>query len=154
MHDFTPTDHVPPTITPRGLADYLEVITHPVFAAGLATQVVDSKWSGFHDAFEGFDPRAVASFEESDIERLLDDQRIIRSDDKIRATVANARTLLEIDADNNGFAGWLHSFDRYDEVAEALKDRFEWVGDFGGYWIMSVLDEPRPPWEAWSAEHE
>ena len=35
-----------------------------------------------------------------------------------------------------------------------MKERFEWIGDFGVYWVMTVLDEPRPPWEEWSAEFE
>lgn len=154
MHDFTPTDHVPPTIVARGLADHLEVISHPVFAAGLATQVVDAMWPAIVQAFDGFDPREVASYAEPDIERLMANDDIINSETKIRATVANAATLLDIDEHHNGFAGWLHSFDGYDEVAAALKEHFEWIGDFGAYWVMTVLDEPRPPFEEWSAEFE
>lgn len=154
MHDFTPIDNVPPSIVARGLADYLEVITHPVFAAGLAAQVVDSMWAAIVTAFDDFDPRAVASYGEPDVERLLADDDIINSETKIRATIANAETLLEINESNNGFAGWLHSFDDYDAVVAALEQRFEWIGNFGAYWIMTVLDEPRPLFEQWSADHE
>ena len=154
MHDFTPTDHIPPSIVARGLADYLEVVTHPVFSAGLATQVIDAMWPGFDAAFDHFDPHAVAAYDDSDVERLVHDERIVRSETKIRATIANAATILELADEHNGFAGWLHSFDGYDAVAAAMQERFGWIGDYGVYWIMSVLDEPRPPWEEWSARYE
>src|SRR5215212_1895958 len=61
------------------------------FQAGLAWITVLRKREAFREAFSGFEPERVAAFEESDIERLLGDARIIRSRAKIESTIAGAR---------------------------------------------------------------
>lgn len=154
MHDFAPdADHVPPQITPRGLADYFEVITRAVINAGISWQAVQAKWAGFDAALAGFDPRAVADFDEQDVDRLATDERIIRNRRKLAGTVTNARTLLALADEHDGFAGWLHGHDGYDATATALVGEFRFVGDFGAYWILHTIREPVPEYHAWRAAH-
>lgn len=64
------------------------------FQAGLAWIVVLRKREAFQAAFKQFDPAKVARFGETDIARLLDDPRIIRSRAKIQATIDGARIFL------------------------------------------------------------
>lgn len=64
------------------------------FQAGLAWITVLRKRPAFREVFHGFDPAAVASMDEADIERLLGDARIIRHRGKIEATIDNARAYL------------------------------------------------------------
>lgn len=61
------------------------------FQAGLAWSVILAKRENFRAAFAGFDPRAVAAFDERDIERLLGDAGIVRSRAKIEATIRGAQ---------------------------------------------------------------
>ncbi len=49
------------------------------FQAGLAWITILRKRDAFREAFEGFDPEIVATFGEADVERLLEDARIMRS---------------------------------------------------------------------------
>ena len=52
---------------------------------------------GYRAAFAGFDPVAVAAFDDHDIERLLADPGIVRNRAKVTSTVGNARARLELD---------------------------------------------------------
>jgi len=64
------------------------------FQSGLAWITILRKREAFREAFAGFDPEAVASFDEHDVERLLTDAGIVRHQGKIRATIANAQAVL------------------------------------------------------------
>jgi DNA-3-methyladenine glycosylase I len=63
------------------------------FQAGLAWITVLRKRDALREVLAGFDPEAVA---ELDVEPLLDDPRIIRSQPKLRACVTNARATLAL----------------------------------------------------------
>jgi len=61
------------------------------FQAGLSWITILRKRPRFREVFAGFDPRAVAEFGDTDVERLLGDPGIIRNRAKILATIGNAR---------------------------------------------------------------
>jgi DNA-3-methyladenine glycosylase I len=77
--------------------------------AGLAWITVLRKRDGYRRAFAGFDPEVVARYDDSDVERLLVDPGIVRNRAKIRATIANARGVLELRS-AGGFGEHLWSF--------------------------------------------
>jgi DNA-3-methyladenine glycosylase I len=79
------------------------------FQAGLSWLTILRKRDAFRKAFRDFDPVKVARFTEKDIERLLANERIIRSRAKIEATIAGARIFLAMEKDG-GFAKtmWAH----------------------------------------------
>jgi len=64
------------------------------FQSGLSWLTILRKREAFRDVFLNFDATAVAEFDEGDVERLLQDARIIRHRGKINATINNARALL------------------------------------------------------------
>ena len=66
------------------------------FQAGLSWLTILRKRENFRSAFAGFDPAAVARFDEDDIQRLLADEGIVRHQGKIRSTVNNAARALEM----------------------------------------------------------
>ncbi len=77
----------------RGL---YELLTLEGFQAGLAWIVVLRKRENLRAAFRGFDPEAVARFDDADVARLLADPGIIRSRAKILAAIAGARVALDM----------------------------------------------------------
>lgn len=154
VHDLSPLPSgAPRTIEPRTLADHFEVLTRAVFNAGLAWQVVQAHWEALGAAFAGFDPREVAGYDEHDVQRIISDPDVIQSGNKIRGTVENAATFMELVADHNGFAGWLHSFATWEERQEALTRRFRWLGDFGAYWYGVTVGEDVPDYRQWAPAH-
>ena len=121
----------PKRIRPKALADYLEVMTKSAFQSGISWRVIEAKWDGFREAFHGFDPKWVASLEEPDVERLAKDTRIVRNRRKIEATVHNARTMLDLDREHDGFRSYLRSHASFEETVADMRKRFKFLGDMG-----------------------
>jgi 3-methyladenine DNA glycosylase Tag len=144
----------PQQITPTGPADYLEVMTKAVFQSGMSWQVVETKWPGFREAFDGFDPEKVAGYTGDDVERLAADTRIIRNRRKIEATLTNAETMLELERSPGGFAGWLRSHPGFEATVAALRSEFRFLGETGAYFFLYVVGEPVPSHDEWMKRHQ
>ncbi|MDQ0895541.1 DNA-3-methyladenine glycosylase I [Agromyces ramosus] len=67
------------------------------FQAGLSWITILRRRPAFREVFHDFDPERVAAMTDTDIQRLLGDERIIRHRGKIEATIQNARATLELD---------------------------------------------------------
>ena len=79
------------------------------FQAGLSWITILKKRDAFREAFENFDPIKVAAFTEDDVERLLQNEGIVRHRGKINAAIKGANAYLEIEA-NEGFANYIWSY--------------------------------------------
>ncbi|PIE21369.1 MAG: DNA-3-methyladenine glycosylase I [Arachnia propionica] len=66
------------------------------FQAGLSWLTVLRKRDTLRAAFADFVPQRVAAFTEDDVARLMGDPGIIRNRAKIKATINNAATLIEL----------------------------------------------------------
>lgn len=79
------------------------------FQAGLSWITILRKRENFRAAFAGFDPHALAKWGAADIERLMQDQGIIRHRGKIEATLTNAQAYLKLEAEI-GFSKFIWGF--------------------------------------------
>ena len=75
--------------------------------AGLSWLTVLKKRAAFRAAFDGFDPASVAAYGAAERERLLGDAGIIRNRAKVDAAIANAATVVALQAEHGSFAAWL-----------------------------------------------
>jgi DNA-3-methyladenine glycosylase I len=141
----------PPRKKPRSLSGYLEALSRPVFQAGISWRVIDAKWDGIREAFALFDPPTVARFRARDVQRLLNDRRVVRSRPKIVATIDNAQALLELDKEHHGFGRYLSSRGSFEETVADLKREFRFIGDSGAYHFLYAVDRPVPPHDQWFA---
>lgn len=138
----------PDRITPKSLADYLEVLTKSAFQSGMSWKVIEAKWDGFREAFAGFDPETVAGLDEHDVDQLTQDTRIVRNRRKIEATVHNADTLLRLSGGTvKGFQTWLRSFDDYPTLEKAIRKEFKFLGRSGIYVWLWIVSEEVPPYQ-------
>ncbi|MDI1298409.1 DNA-3-methyladenine glycosylase I [Methylotenera sp.] len=80
------------------------------FQAGLSWITVLRKREAFRQAFAEFDPVKVANFNEDDINRLMNNEGIIRARAKIEATIAGAKIYCEMMARNENFSDFCWSF--------------------------------------------
>jgi DNA-3-methyladenine glycosylase I len=78
--------------------------------AGLSWATILRKREAYRRAFAGFDPAKVARFTARDAARLLRDPGIVRNRAKIRATIGNARAVLEIQREHGSLAKYLWKF--------------------------------------------
>ena len=107
----------------RGL---FERFTLEAFQSGLAWITILRKRDGFRAAFAGFDPEAVARFDERDVARLLEDAAIVRNRAKIEAAIANARATLALREPGTPLHELVWSFAPAEPAAavESLQRRF------------------------------
>lgn len=104
---------------------WLAAMTRAVFQAGFVWKVIEAKWPGFEEAFDKFKPNRVAFYSGDDMGRLASDTRIVRNGAKIKATVENARFVVEL-AKEHGSAGAFFAASKpenYVELLEVLKKR-------------------------------
>ncbi len=83
---------------------WLSMMSRVIFATGLNWRVVENKWDGIEEAYEGFDPARMAMMSDDDLDRLLNDARIIRQGAKILSVRDNA-IFLQALAKEHGSAG-------------------------------------------------
>jgi DNA-3-methyladenine glycosylase I len=79
------------------------------FQAGLSWSTILRKRAGFQAAFDGFDPRVVAAYGDTEQARLMTDAGIVRNRAKIDATIGNAAALLAIGDAFGSFDAYLAS---------------------------------------------
>jgi len=78
--------------------------------AGLSWRTILYRREGYRRAFKDFDPEKVARFSGKDVERLVQDEGIIRSRAKIEAVIGNARAYLAMQDAGEDFADFIWSF--------------------------------------------
>jgi DNA-3-methyladenine glycosylase I len=66
------------------------------FQAGLSWLTILRKREAFRVAFKDFDPIKVARFNDKNIERLMNNEGIVRNRAKIEATIGNAKATLKV----------------------------------------------------------
>jgi DNA-3-methyladenine glycosylase I len=81
------------------------------FQSGLSWLTILRKRKAFRVAFSSFDPEAVASYGDAEVEALLADAGIVRHKGKILATIANARAVLELHESGTSLAGIVWSYE-------------------------------------------
>ncbi|MDA9347902.1 DNA-3-methyladenine glycosylase I [Porticoccaceae bacterium] len=78
--------------------------------AGLSWITVLRKRETYRKAFANFDVRRVAAFDDSDVERLLQDPGIVRNRLKVASTITNARHFIELQKEHGSFSDYLWGF--------------------------------------------
>ena len=80
------------------------------FQAGLSWECVLNKRENFRQAFDGFDPKAIAEYTPEKVDSLLQDKGIIRNRRKILAATQNAQVFLQIQQEFGSFRQYLFHF--------------------------------------------
>ncbi|MDX6501438.1 MAG: DNA-3-methyladenine glycosylase [Blastocatellia bacterium] len=78
--------------------------------AGLSWEIILRKRENYRAAFDNFDPRLVAKYDQRKIQKLLVDAGIIRNRLKISSAVMNAKAFLEIQAEFGSFDEYVWRF--------------------------------------------
>ncbi len=107
LRDYHDTEWGVPVHDDRLLFEHLLL---DAFQAGLSWAIILRKREAFRRAFAGFDPEAVARFGPVDVERLLQDERIVRNRQKVEAAIGNARAYLEVAGEHGSFDAYLWDF--------------------------------------------
>jgi len=109
--------------------------------AGLSWETILKKEAGFRKAYDDFNVKKVAAYDEQERERLLNDAGIIRNRLKINAAIENARTIIYLQQEHGSFKNWLevnHPKTKQEWV-KLFKKTFKFTGgEIVGEFLMSI----------------
>lgn len=99
--------------------------------AGLSWETILKKENIFRKAYHNFNVKKVASYKETDRQRLLNDAGIIRNRLKIDAAIHNANVILQMQKEHGSFLNWLNFYHPLtkDEWIKLFKCNFKFTGD-------------------------
>ncbi|SFS77418.1 DNA-3-methyladenine glycosylase I [Zhouia amylolytica] len=87
-----------------------EFLTLETFQAGLSWITILRKRENFRKAFDEFDYKKIASYSETKIQELLENEGIIRNKLKVRATVTNAQAFIQIQNEFGSFSNYIWGY--------------------------------------------
>ncbi|MCL2677009.1 MAG: DNA-3-methyladenine glycosylase I [Streptococcaceae bacterium] len=90
--------------------------------AGLSWSTILNKQENFYAAFDKFDIKKVASYDEKKEEELLSNAGIIRNKLKVKAAINNAQKVLEIQKEWGTFDAYIWSFTKGKIIQNIIKD--------------------------------
>ena len=87
-----------------------EFLTLESAQAGLSWITILRRRKNYAKAFANFDVKKVAAFTDKDVERLMQDEGIIRNRLKIKAAISNAKEFIKIQKEFGSFCAYLKIF--------------------------------------------
>lgn len=98
-----------------------EMLILESFQAGLSWECVLNKRSDFEKAYDDFDIDKICKYDETKIQELLINEKIIRNKLKINASINNAKIFKEIQKEYKSFANYLKYFTNESVIYEINK---------------------------------
>ncbi|MFY0601009.1 MAG: DNA-3-methyladenine glycosylase I [Cyclobacteriaceae bacterium] len=93
--------------------------------AGLSWSTILAKREGYRKAFDSFDVKKVAAYDEKKFESLLQDPGIIRNKLKISGAINNAKRFIEVQEEFGSFDSYIWSFVNDTPIVNHWKTREE-----------------------------
>lgn len=91
-------------------ATLFEFLVLETFQAGLSWITILKKRENFRTAFDNFDHKIIANYNQRKIDSLIQDTGIIRNKLKINATVSNAKAFIETQKEFKSFSKYIWKF--------------------------------------------
>lgn len=105
--------------------ELFEFLILETFQAGLSWYTILAKRENFRKAFDNFDYKKIAKYDDSKVEELLQNAGIIRNKLKVRATISNAIAFMEVQKEFGSFSKYIWNFvdgKPIDNKPKTLKD--------------------------------
>ena len=122
--------------------DYFETLTRTVFS-GIRNGIIKARWPAISNAFSGFDFHKVAEYDEEKVQELMENDRIIRHEGKIKATISNAKKMERIIEEYGSFLNYINSsLETLIEKLQGYYEGFSWIGEVNVYEFTKELGLP------------
>ncbi|MEM7058986.1 MAG: DNA-3-methyladenine glycosylase I [Pseudomonadota bacterium] len=120
---------------------WLAQMTKSIFQAGFNWKVIDNKWTGFEEAFEGFDVNRWSMMSDEDLDRLLKDTRVVRHAKKLMSVGDNAVFLRDLAQEHGTAAKFFAEWPREDYVGllQLMKKRGSRLGGNTGQYFLRFM---------------
>ena len=94
------------------------------FQAGLSWETILNKRENFKKAFDNFDYKKIADYDENKINELMTNKGIIRNKLKIKAAINNAKIFMQIQKEFKSFSNYIWSFTN-NKIIKNINDDFK-----------------------------
>lgn len=98
-----------------------EFLLLETFQAGLSWITILRKRENFRKAFDNFDYKKIAKYNQSKIDSLLQNEGIIRNKLKVHSAVTNAKAFMEIQKEFGSFSNYIWGFVDNEPVKNRIK---------------------------------
>ena len=95
------------------------------FQAGLSWNIILQKRENFREAFDNFDYKKIAEYDETKLYELLKNEGIIRNRLKINSTVTNAIAFMKVQKEFGSFAEYIWNFTDNKRIINKWKELSE-----------------------------
>ncbi len=102
-----------------------EFLILETFQAGLSWITILRKRENFRKAFDNFDYKKIANYNQKKIDELLQDAGIIRNKLKINATITNAQSFMKIQKEFGSFSTYIWGF----VDGKPIKNKFKSINE-------------------------
>jgi DNA-3-methyladenine glycosylase I len=99
-----------------------EFLTLEGFQAGLTWELILKRREAMRKAFDNFNPRKIAGYNDEDVKRLMANPNVIRNRAKILATINNALRLKEVQKEFGSFDAFVWKFVQGKTLNNAFTD--------------------------------
>ncbi len=99
-----------------------EFLILETFQAGLSWITVLRKRENFRKAFDHFDYKKIAGYNQEKIDSLLQDAGIIRNKLKINATITNAQAFIKVQEEFGSFSNYIWGFTEGKPIKNTFKE--------------------------------
>jgi len=126
--------------------EYYWICVYVVFYSGFRAATVTAKLDVIRKYFGDF--RAVAQYNESNVERIMRDREMIKNERKVRACIENARTFGNIVRECGSFQKYVESFAPTESfenlmlLKEELAFKFDGFGNVAPYHFLTDVGMP------------
>lgn len=103
-------------------ATLFEFLILETFQAGLSWITILRKRENFRKAFDDFDYKKIANYNQQKIDSLIEDAGIIRNKLKINATIGNAKAFMEVQKEFGSFSNYIWGFTDGKQIKNKVKD--------------------------------
>lgn len=120
---------------------YLSAMTRCINRAGFSWKVIDQKWPEFEEAFFGFKVDTLALLSDEQWEAYLDDRRVVRSGQKIKALRDNVSFVYDLRFTDKGIAQLIANWPSDDQIGlmATLKKRGSRLGGNTGQYFLRMM---------------
>ncbi|MEX0861240.1 DNA-3-methyladenine glycosylase I [Nitrosopumilus sp.] len=91
--------------------------------AGLSWTTILKRRAGYRKAFSNFDAKKVSKYTQKQVEKLLQNESIIRNTLKVNSTINNAKQFLKVQKEFGTFDKYLWGFVNYTPILNKFKNQ-------------------------------
>lgn len=106
-------------------ATLFEFLVLETFQAGLSWYTILKKRENFRKAFDSFDYKTIANYQEGKVQELLQNEGIIRNRLKVRGTISNAIAFIKVQEEFGSFSNYIWGFVNHKPIVNNLKNMSE-----------------------------